>query len=150
MVSLVDIGPLTETVPFRGHSIEVTGISAETVFAMLRDIPELRLLFAGKAVNGDLVQVLIAQAPRAVAAMIAAAMGKLDDEAEIEAAMKMSAGETALFLQPIVKMTFPQGVKVFIDGLTAIVDEAAGPGWVRDMKSPAQSKSASKTDIPSS
>jgi hypothetical protein len=149
MVSLVDIGPLTEKVPYRGHDIEVSGISADYVFTLLRDLPEARLAFAGKELSGDVVQTLINSAPRLCASIIAASIGHPGDEKEIDQAQRMSAGETALFMQPIIKMTFPQGLRVFIDGLTATVDAAGGPGWGRDMRLQEQSKSASSTDTPS-
>lgn len=144
MVSLVDIGPLTKMVPIRGNEVQVRGVSALMIFDLLTKSNELRLIFAQRAIDADVVAALIQQAPEAVAEIIAAATGKQGDPATIAFALtELGAGETALFLNPIIELTFPQGIQSFVDGLADLARKAGGRGWGAGTKSPEQSSAAS-------
>jgi hypothetical protein len=150
MVSLVDIGTLSDKVTLRGKEVEVTGVSVSVVVDLLANSDELRRLFAEKALDGDMVQALIAQAPLAVAQFIAAGTGKPRDEATIEFAYRqLTAGETYMIVKPMLSMTFPQGLNSFIEELTALARKAEERGWVAGMNLPAQSSAASVPDTTS-
>lgn len=144
MTSLLDIGPLTTKVTIRGTEIEVSGISAIGVFELLRDIPELRMLMAQKNMSEENAASLISQLPHAVGAIIAAATGHLGDKEHIAAALKLSAGEQVEFISAIVPLTFPKGLKSFLDGLFALAPADLGaPGWAQATKSQEPSKDVS-------
>lgn len=148
MVSLIDLGPLREEVELRGQMLEVKGLSADFIFKLLTASAELRMLLAEKKVDVENVMSLIDQAPVAVAECIACATDKQGDPETIAFALtQLSAGESALLVSPIMRLTFPQGVKSFMDGLSALAQEATGGrGWGAATKSPAPSKSVSEPD----
>lgn len=152
MVSLVDIGPLTRKVPFRDDHMVVHGISADALFNLLADIPELRLVFAGKYLENEIISRLVTMAGVTLARVVAAGIAPVDADSEVmgtyvKAAMNLSAGESALLLTDILDITFPQGLKSFLDGLSGLVGRDAR-GWAAGMKSREQSPSASQTDTP--
>lgn len=148
MTSLLDIGPLTENVPIRGKTIEVSGLSALAMFELLRDIPELRRLMAQKAIDANQAASLITQLPAAVGGIIAAATGHLGDKDHIAAAMKLSADEQLSFIEAISRLTFPRGIKSFLDGLFALAPQGA-TGWDQATRSREPSSSASAQDTTS-
>lgn len=144
MVSLVDIGPLSDGVEIRGQVVETRGVSAMTIFKLLTESDELRRVFAGRAIDGELLMNLVNQAPLAVAQIIAAGTGKPDDGATINFAFReLAAGESYDLLKSILGMTFPRGVQSFVEELTELARKAEGRGWVRGMKSPEPSNAAS-------
>lgn len=142
MTSLLDIGPLTKTVPIRGKDIEVSGITALSLFELLRDIPELRKVVAEKTIDPAEVTALVSSIPVALGGVIAAATGHFGDKKHIEAALKLSAGEQQMLLSAALELTFPQGVKSFVDGLLALVPRDA-LGWDQATKSQEPSSDAS-------
>lgn len=145
MVSLVDLGPIREEVEIRGEKIEVKGLSADFIFSLLTKSNELRMLIAQRKIDPEDIMSLINQAPVAVAECIACATGKQGDPATIGFALaELGAGETFALMSPIMRLTFPQGVKSFMEGLTALAQQATGGrGWGAGTKSPAPSKDAS-------
>lgn len=145
MVSLVDIGPLTKDVPFRGNTIKVQGVPANALFHMLTQYPEMRKLLSGQFLEADLVQSLFALVPNVVADIIAAGLGNTGKTAEIEAASKLPLGEQYDLVYAIVDVTFPQGIASFVDGLSALARGVDARGWGQDTKSPVPSVSASRT-----
>lgn len=150
MVSLVELGTLREELDIRGKKLEVRGLSADFIFQLLTKSNELRLLIAQRKIDPDNIAQLINQAPVAVAECIACATGKMGDAATIAFALtELGAGETADLLGPILRMTFPKGVKSFVDGLTALAQEATGGrGWAADMKLPEHSLASSEPVTP--
>lgn len=145
MTSLLDIGPLTENVEVNGQKISVRGLSANAMFELLRDIPELRLLMAQKMLDNDNAASLISQIPVAVGGVIAAATGHLGEEDHINAALQLPAGVQLEFLEAIVRLTFPRGIKSFLDGLFALVPQGAS-GWDQAGKSQGPSSGVSAQD----
>lgn len=145
MTSLLDIGPLTKKVPIRGLEIEVTGITALSLFEILRDVPDLRRLVSGKEITAGNAAAMLSAVPAALGGVIAAATGHLGDKDHIAAALGLSAGEQSSLIQAIVELTFPQGVKSFVDGLTALLPRDA-LGWDQATKSQEPSNSASPQD----
>ena len=152
MVSLVDIGDLKKEVSLRGKTLEVKGLSAEFIVGQLAQSLELRMVMAEKKLSEEVAMALVAQFPDVMAACIAEGLGEGGNkETIVFARTKLGAGETALLIAPILELTFPQGVGSFVEGLTALAQEAKGaapgaPGWAADTKSPALSKSVSAPD----
>ena len=143
MVSLVDIGPSVGTVELRGQRVQVNGLTAEHIVGILISFPEVRKVLAQKEAD---LGMLISQFPLAVAMIIAAGTGKADDEPTIAVARALGAGEQYDILEKIVELTFPKGLKSFLDGVGAALKSAGVPGWDQATKSPVQSSPASKQD----
>lgn len=150
MVSLVDIGPLRDEVDLRGKKVETRGVSASTIFMLLSNSDELRRIFAGREINGEMLVTLVEQAPLAVAEIIAAGTGKAGDAPTIDFAFReLAAGESYDLLKSILGMTFPRGVQSFVEELTALARKAEERGWARVTRSPVQSSAASGQDTTS-
>ena len=149
MTSIIDVGPLTEEVTIRGQKAKVRGISAEAIFQLCAESPELRKLLSERAIDGDIVSGLVAMAGTACAQIVACGIGEYGNDKAVAWAMTLTAGETSSLLKPILALTFPQGLKAFTEELVALVSEATGKdvklGWDQAMKSPAPSPSASNT-----
>lgn len=143
MVSLVDLGPLKKTVPIRGLDIEVKGITAHDIFALLQDYPELRYVLAGKKTEGDVVVSLINGIPGSLGSIIAAATGHAGEPEHIGAAQTLTVGEQTLILEAAIELTFPQGVSSFAASLAKLASQAGARGWGAATSSPAQSNDAS-------
>lgn len=143
MVSLVDIGPSKAQVEVRGQHVDVNGLTASHIVGILMTFPEVRKIVAEK--DADL-QILISQFPLAVGLIIAAGTGHEGEQETIDVAMALSAGEQYDIISKIWELTFPKGVKSFLDGVQAAMRAAGVRGWDQAMKSPVQSSSASEQD----
>ncbi len=119
MVSLVDIIDVRKSVTIRGNAFEVEGINAEALGRLIVAYPELRMLFAGRAPDLS-VQQVIALGPKIVASIIAAAIGKLGDEAEEAAAAKLTIGEQVTIFTAVAEVTFPDGFGPFVAKLRSL------------------------------
>jgi hypothetical protein len=116
MVSLLDIGELSETVMVSGKPLSVSGISAEGVLYLLQKFPELKAMISGRAADVAPDQ-LMATAPAAIAAIIAAGLGQPGDERVEERARKLGIAVQLEILQAVVRMTFPDGLDPFVEKL---------------------------------
>jgi hypothetical protein len=143
MVSLVDIGPSVGSVEVRGQSVELNGLTASHIVGILTAFPEVRKILAQREAD---LQMLISQFPLAVAMIIAAGTGKEGDDATIKVAMTLGVGEQYEILSKLMELTFPKGVKSFLDGVNAALDSAGVRGWDQATKSPAQSSQTSEQD----
>lgn len=146
MVSLVDIGPSRGSVPLRGQAMDIRGLTAEHIVVMFQDFSDLRKLVSGSSDNEVLLN-LFNNFPIIVGRIIAMGCGgdwgSPDFEAMVTGARSLTLGEQWEFLQAIMKLTFPQGPKSFLDGVAALVGQADAPGWGRATTSPVQSNGAS-------
>ena len=141
MPSLVDIGNLSVKVDIRGTQLEVFGVSAEGLVDLLVAFPELRR-YAFDQGDAPKTEDLVRTLPKAVAAIIAAGTGHPGEEAHIDVASKLGAGEQAELIREIWKLTFPRGAASFIaalEGLTADVVVASGKGPVTKSPEPSSS-----------
>lgn len=163
MVGLVDIGPVTREVPMRGQTIAIKGISALGLFDLLDQFPELRKLFSesGKQVNA---QQMMQHVPAAVATIIVYVCGykraslsavnntekvkaiNAEYEAALVAAESLTIGEQTEIVKAAWDLTFPKGLKSFLEALEAV--GAIESGWAQDTASPGPSNNASPTVIP--
>ncbi|RWF44297.1 MAG: hypothetical protein EOS65_02665 [Mesorhizobium sp.] len=117
MVGLLDIAPLTETVPVGGAQIEVFGVSAKGVVSLLARFPEVRMLMNGKEVGVDR---LMQMGGDAIAAVIAAGVGLPGDEEQEQIAARLPIEAQADLLAAIIKVTLPNGIGPFVEKLTAL------------------------------
>lgn len=145
MTSLLDIGDLRSKVDIRGKEIEVQGISAETFFHLLDDIPELRRMLSGGVAGGPEVkpQDLLTKVPGAVSSIIVAStdpgyykLKVADRQKLLDVAARLNMGEQAELIRKIWDLTFPKGVQSFLDALAEVMKAAEGSGWVPGTPSP--------------
>lgn len=154
MVSLVDLADMTREVKIKDKTIAtVQGVSAEALVTLLANVPELRLVFAERSVDGDVLTSLLRQSPIVLAQIIAAGMVDADgnslygDKDTIEKARKLPAGVTALIVKEIAECTFPQGLTNFLEGLSAVLGSVgvdAGSIKAAGTKSPEPSTPSSE------
>jgi hypothetical protein len=127
--------------------MEIRGLTAEHIVVMFQDFTDLRKLVTGNN-DGEVLLNLFNNFPVIVGRIIAmgcgAEWGSDDFEKMVAGARALTVGEQWQFLQEIMKITFPQGPKSFLDGVAALVGAADAPGWVRATTSPAQSNGASQ------
>jgi hypothetical protein len=117
MPGLLDIAPAVETVDVRGSKITVYGVSAKGIAHLLARFPELRLMMTGRSVD---VNRLMEIGGDAVAAIIAAGIGFPGDEAQEEAACRLSIDDQADLIAAILKLTLPKGVGPLVEKLTGM------------------------------
>lgn len=146
MVSLVDIGPSRGQVPLRGQAMDIRGLTAEHIVVMFQDFNDLRKLVTGNT-DAEVLTNLFNNFPVIVGRIIAmgcgAEWGDADFEAQVEGARRLTLGEQWELLVAIVKLTFPQGPKSFLDGVAGLVGQSAAPGWGQATTSRAPSNGAS-------
>ncbi|RWC29846.1 MAG: hypothetical protein EOS70_23445 [Mesorhizobium sp.] len=123
MAGLLDIAPLTEKVRVGGATVEVSGVSAGGIVAMIARFPEFRMLMTGKDVD---VASLVSMGGDAVAAIIAAGVGFPGDEAQEAAAARLPLEAQADILAAIIKVTLPNGIGPFLEKLTALLAVKGG------------------------
>jgi hypothetical protein len=149
MVSLVDIGPARKEITLRGQKVEMRALSMTFLTGLLRDSTELQALLAEKKIDGNIAMVLIANLPDMVAHCIAAASGKPGDAETVGfILLELSPGEWLTCLEAIIPLTFPQGVKSFVDALFQ-AGRSLGldvSGWEQAMNSPEPSPASSIAD----
>src|SRR5580704_14151253 len=106
-LSLIDIGPASESVSIDGErSVTVYGLGAKSLFALLQRFPQIGEWFKGGKINGPK---FIMEAPDAVAAIIAASLGGVND-ADIEEAVSLYGVETQVdILAAVARLTFKNG-----------------------------------------
>jgi hypothetical protein len=146
MVSLIDIGPSRGVVQLRGKDVETNGLTADHIAIILSAFPEIRKMMVLESVEGNVIASLISRIPEAAAVIIAAGVGHAGDAKFIEFAGSLSVGEQFDIIENIVEMTFPRGLKSFLDGVQALVNQSGARGWAADTKLPEQSNSVSNTE----
>lgn len=125
-LSLLDLGPLYTSVPVgdEGKSVKVYGVSARGIFHIFQRFPEVGLWFkngVGKKIDP---KKLLAEAPGAIASIIAAGCGSPgNDEAELVADLMPI--ETQLdLLEAILRLTFSKGFGPFVQRIVALSAQA--------------------------
>lgn len=124
MASIMDIGPLSDSVSLRGTKIDLVGVGADTLVALLSMFPDL---YKAIGMRKEMTpQDFIKLGPDIVAAVIAVGTGVEAKEENVAAIknLKLTIGEQMIVLSPILKMTFPQGFHPFVDALSEVVEGA--------------------------
>jgi hypothetical protein len=158
MTSLLDIGPLTETVMVNGKQVTVYGVTPEGFFFMLEKFPMLQKLFGGGA-REITMPMLREAAPSSIAYAIAVAttdrshfktttewLETVDATAII--AMNLSAHYQIALFQAALRLTFPDGIGPFMKGMGELADSInrISGQQVQDMTSSKPSRSGFETD----
>lgn len=120
MTSLLDIAPLSESVPVGGgQSVEVFGVTAEGFASLWARFPEVQKIFARKV--GEInPENLVSFVPACLAAVIAAGSGfPGNPKAERKAATLNIDAQVAL-IAAILRLTMPEGAGPFVERLTAL------------------------------
>jgi len=117
MVSLLDIAPLQESVSVNGATVDVVGIGARGIVSLLQRFPALQKLTTGTFDATALWEA----APDAIAAIIAAGVGKIGDRETEESIDRLPLGAQMDLLVAIMKLTMPNGFGPFVDQFDRIV-----------------------------
>lgn len=122
MTSLLDIGPLTESVSVNGKQVTVYGVTPEGFFYLLEKFPVLQKLMGGDGLD---VNKLREVAPTSIAYAIAvattdrsqykvAAQWLIDVQRAADVAMNLGAHYQMALFQAAIRMTFPDGIGPFM------------------------------------
>lgn len=117
-VALPDIDVLTQTISVGTTDLTVQGVSARGIISLITRFPEVRTALAGNSgalekLRDDIMRIA-AMAPEAIAAIIAAGLGRAAD-AEAEAWADALPVEVQLdLLGAVIKCTMPHGVGPFV------------------------------------
>jgi hypothetical protein len=127
MASFLDIAPLSETVTIRGLDFEVTGLELKHLALAIHRFPELRGLLpaaggAAAPARPD-ADAIIGLGSEVCAALIAYAAGKEGEEAAIA---KLVVGELFSLVDPILRLSFPEGLTPFVNRLAGLIGGEAG------------------------
>jgi hypothetical protein len=144
MADLLDIAPSTasEAVWINGHRISVRGLSFNDAASIISRFPDVGDLFRTGFNPGVLLQ-LIEQLGRSVAPIIAAGCGHSGDEKYEQFAGAMVMEDQAAILEPIWRLTFPKGIRPFLERLSRLMGgagEGAKPVKLRSKKLPSASQ----------
>lgn len=139
-LTLADLAGVREQVPFGESFIEVRGISTANALAILQRFPHL-----AKLTNGFKISDLLVVAPEAVAAIIAAGIGKPNDEQEEEAASVIPIEAQFDLIEAIGRSTFKSGFGPFVQRVIALARDLKSDPSIRvpSMNSPVMSKNSS-------
>lgn len=122
MVGLLDMAPSQKTVPVRGVSLPVTGVSVAGLARIMGKFKEVERLFTGKSKPEDWTAAsLMKLVPEAVAEVIAAGLGYPGDAAQIKAAEELPVGEQLALITAVLEVTMPQGIGPFVESLSGLL-----------------------------
>jgi hypothetical protein len=150
MADLLDIAPSTavEAVWINGQRITVRGLSFNDAASIISRFPNVGDLFR-TGFNPSAVLRLIEQLGASVGPVIAAGCGHPGDEKYEQLAGAMVIENQGDLLEPIWRLTFPKGIRPFLERLTRLMgdaDEGAKPVKLRLKKSPSLSQALSGVD----
>ena len=138
MASLLELAASRENVAIGSEHIEVRGLSARTVADLLRRFPVAASILVG---SGATAENIIATAPGAIEAIIAAGCGSPGEVGE-DAAATLPLEAQADLLAAILRLTLPSGIGPFVARLTAL-----GGGLVSTPSSEKTSQSESTSSL---
>lgn len=150
MASLLDIGPLTETVTVRGVELTVQGITAAHLFRLFAKYPEMRKVMEGDDNTSTALTQLL---PDAIATIIAVATGSPNDPASEDKARTLGAADQITIVSAALRLTFPQGFGPFVSQITELMKGVQLPASLNGssgsaMPSHPQFSAALQTDTP--
>lgn len=143
MVSLLDIAAAPAQVQVGGKPVDIYGISAKGLAALMQRFPSFSDAILGRAVDLSPENIL-ATGPDLAAALMAAGMGKPGDAELEERAANLCIGDQVELLAAILTATLPGGTKKVLDRLGA----AASAAGLSLMLSPTPSDTSSGEDTP--
>lgn len=145
-LSILDIGPVSDTVPVGDKLLTVYGLSAKGIFLVLQSYPELREWFANQIGRKIEPAALIAEMPGAVAAIIAAGCGCPGNVVAEENAAGYPIETQLDIIEKIGGLTFKNGFGPFAQRVVALINAARSVnfGRVQVMKSPSLSPNSQR------
>jgi hypothetical protein len=165
MVSLLDIGPLCETVTLKTskgpQTLSIYGIGADDMFALFNKFPEVRKLMNGEA-RSIKAQDLLDLGTKVCANIIACAMRDREeidaetsktpwDEDQFKKAIrivsKFAVADQLKIINIVFALTFPDGVGPFVEQLRSLT--ATFTGVVNGLKQTAEEVSSTDSAQPS-
>jgi hypothetical protein len=153
MADLLDIAPSVSAgaVEINGQPIAVRGVPLNAMASIIARFPALKDLIRDSD-GEDLIPRLLLGCAESVGPIIAAGCGHLGDKAYEQVAENLTIQLQVRFLRTILEVTFPNGVRPFVDELTKLMtliahllaeDEEVKPIKMRSRKSPSESQSSS-------
>lgn len=123
MGSLLDIAAAPKSVPIGAVTVDVHGVSAAGIAALMQRLPALKEAILGKGLDLD-AETLMRTGPDVVVAVIAAGCGMLGSKEAEAKAESLALGHQLLLVAEILTATFPGGIKNVVDRLAAAAAEA--------------------------
>lgn len=120
MVSLLDIGPLTEEVEIRGGKLTVQGLTAGHLFQLFSEFPDMRKMLGEK--KGSPQEIMLALAPELICKVISTATGTPGNKEAEAKAMTMGADDQLSIISAIVRLSFRDGIGPFVERVTALMN----------------------------
>lgn len=127
-LSLLDIGPLYEQVAVHDKMLKVFGVSSKGLFSIFVRYPEVGKWFRGGKMD---MSVLVAEAPGAIAAIIAAGCALPGNTIAEERAADMPVETQLDVLEAIARLTFRNGFGPFVMRIVALNEQAASLNYGR-------------------
>jgi hypothetical protein len=121
-LNLADLAPASEDVPIGSDFMTVYGISARDGLRIIQRFPKILSMMGGEGFN---LNTFLLVAPGAVSAIIAASVGKLDDEQSEENAGRLALETQFDILEAIGRLTFTSGFAPFAKRIMALAANAA-------------------------
>jgi hypothetical protein len=134
MPGLLDIGDLTEEVPIgKGRTLTVRGLSYDDLYRLVGRHPALMAVLSGQF--KDHIEAIKQQAPETITDVIACAAGDGGEKsAKIARALPISSQVKAL--TAIMTLTFEEGVRPFVERLSAMKTKLIGQPSDTDSQEP--------------
>jgi hypothetical protein len=123
MVSLLDIGPLTEEVEIRGTKITVQGLTAGHIFQLFSEYPDMRKMFE-TGTDASPQSVMLQLAPDLIARIISIATGSPGDPAVEAKAKTMGAADQLAIVSAVQRLSFKDGIGPFIEQISSLMGAA--------------------------
>ena len=142
MTSLLDIGPLTEEVEIHGTKVTVQGLTAGHLFQLFTEFPDMRKLLDAK--QGNPQEVFMGLAPDLIAKVIAMVTGNPHNKEAEAKVMTMGAGDQLSILLAMQRLSFPDGIGPFVEGVTRLMTSVGSSPKASMTGSPASSNSSTK------
>ena len=149
MADLLDIAPSTsvESVHIDGRHIIVRGLHADAIASIVARFPKLGSLLDGN--SDEFGPRLVGHFGAAIAPIIAAGCGHLNDEQYEKAAAELLVEDQLKLVKAIIGLTFPNGLSSFVNTMTEFLSgtgEREQPVRMRLKQSPLPSQPSSLED----
>jgi hypothetical protein len=127
MPGLKDVAKSFRSVTVRGTEIEVPGIGSEAIAYLFHRFPVVREMMGGRDVSLT-AEAISKLAPEAVAAIIAAGTGNINDPEAEAIAAKLPLEAQLDLLEAIIGETMPSGPGPFMEKATRILGKLGDAG----------------------
>jgi len=116
--------PVVEVTIAPNVSVPVQGLSLRSIASLLARFPNLLSVFNGREFD---IAALLAVAPEAAAAIMAAGAGHLADAKAEDTCAGLALEYQVDLLAKILELTFPGGIGPFVDRLTQLTSSLPAP-----------------------